>query len=77
MSLGADAFDELAHALVESAYDFDAVERGRLRAEWTEEGTEVIVTDRESDERVRYSADDLVLATSDREVGNARQPEPE
>ena len=77
MSLGTDDFDELAHALVETGYDFDAVERGSLRAAWTEDGTEVVVTDRESDERVRYSADDLVVATSNREVGNARQPEVE
>ena len=77
MSLGADAFDELAYALVESTYDFDAVERGRLRASWSDDGTGVTVVDRETGEEVRYSADDLVLATSDREVGNARQPEPE
>ena len=75
MSNGEDAFDVLAHALVQAAFDFDAVERGRLRAEWTDDDAEVVVVDRDTGESVRYSADDLVVATSDREVGNARQPE--
>ena len=75
MSIGADAYDELAHALVETSFDFDAVERGSLRAEWTEDGLEVRVTDADSGESVIYSGDDLALATSDREVENARQPE--
>lgn len=74
MSLGEDSFDELAYALVESTFDFDAVERGDHRAEWTEGGTAVEVTDRSTGETVVYTADDLVLATSDREVQNARQP---
>jgi len=75
MSIGADDFDVLAHALVESPLDFDAVERGPLRAEWTNDGREVTVTDAETGEQVVYSGDDLAVATSDREVENARQPE--
>ena len=74
MSNGEDDFDLLAHALVQAEFDFDAVERGRLRAEWTDDDAEVVVVDRDTGETVRYSADDLVVATSDREVGNARQP---
>lgn len=75
MSTGDQDFDDLAHALVETTYDFDAVERGRLRATWSEDNTEVIVLDRETDRTVRYSAEDLVLATSEKERENARQPE--
>lgn len=75
MSMGTDEFDALAHALVESTFDFDAVERGPLRAEWSAEGREVTVTNRETGESVVYSADDLALATSESEVENARQPE--
>ena len=75
MSNGEDDFDLLAHALVQAKFDFDAVERGRLRAEWTDDDAEVVVVDRDTGETVRYSGDDLVVATSDREVGNARQPE--
>jgi len=75
MSKETDDFDALAHALVSTEYEFDAVERGSLRAEWSAGNEEVTVRDRETGDEVRYSADDLVLATSDREVGNARQPE--
>jgi hypothetical protein len=75
MSIGRDEFDQLAHALVETEYDFDAVERGRLRATWTDDNRAVQVRDRETGEEVTYSADDLVLATSDQEVENAREPE--
>lgn len=75
MPLGTDDYDALAHALVETEFDFDAVERGSLRAAWTADGLEVTVTDAETGESVTYSGDDLVLATSDREVENARQPE--
>jgi len=75
MSKGTDDFDALAHALVSTEYEFDAVEQGSLRAEWSAGNEEVTVRDRETGDEVRYSADDLVLATSDREVGNARQPE--
>lgn len=74
MSLGKDPFDELAYALVESEFDFDAVERADRRAEWAADGTSVEVTDRSTGETVVYTADDLVLATSDREVQNARKP---
>jgi len=77
MAIGTNGFDALAHALVEAAFDFDAVERGNLRAEWSDEGREVTVTDRETGESVVYSGDDLALATSDREVENARQPDVE
>lgn len=75
MTLGRDAFDALAFALVESEFDFDAVERGDLRAEWTADNVAVSVTDRTTGDEVVFSADDLVLATSDREVRNAREPE--
>ena len=74
MSLGEGPADELAYALVECEFDFDAVERGNYRAEWTEDGTTVEVVDRSTGDAVTYTADDLVLATSDREVRNARQP---
>ena len=77
MSIGRDAFDQLAHALVECEFDFDAVEQGSLRATWTDENRAVTVVDQETDEEVVYSADDLVLATSDQEVENARVPETE
>ncbi|MFB6183753.1 MAG: hypothetical protein ABEI96_04290 [Haloarculaceae archaeon] len=73
MSLGDDAFDRLAHALSET--DFDAVERDGLRAEWTADGTEVTVRNLDGDEAVVYNADDLVRATSDRELSDAREPE--
>ena len=75
MSLGRDDFDALAHALVNAQFDFDAVERGSLRAEWTQDNRSVAVVDVETDEEVVYSADDLVLATSNKEVRNAREPE--
>jgi len=75
MGLGRDEFDQLAHALVETDYDFDAVERGPLRATWTDDNRAVIVRNRDTDEEVVYSADDLVLATSAQEVENAREPE--
>ena len=77
MAHGANEFDALAFALVETEYDFDTVERDGLRAHWTEDNTEVVVVDDETGEEVVYSAEDLVRATSDREVGNARQPETE
>jgi len=74
MGLGKDAYDELAHALVQT--DFDAVERGGLRAEWTADGTTVEVFEPDGDgEPVRYTGEDLVRATSDREVDHAREPE--
>ncbi|MFC6942448.1 hypothetical protein ACFQE8_21165 [Salinirubellus sp. GCM10025818] len=72
MPLGNDAFDRLAHALSET--DFDAVERDGLRAEWTTDGTEVTVRDLQEGTEVVYNADDLVIATSDRELNDAREP---
>ena len=74
MSLGKELFDKLTHSLVESQFDFDAVEQGDFRAEWTDDGTEVAVRNQRTAETVIYTADDHVLATSDREVRNARQP---
>jgi|GEM_PF-5294066 len=77
MSVGEDAFDQLAHALVAVEYDFDAVEHEGLRAEWSDDGTTVIVVDTGTDERHTYVAEDLMIATSDREVKKARhQSEP-
>lgn len=75
MSIGRDEFDQLAHALVETEYDFDAVEQGTLRATWSDDNRAVHVRDQETGETITYSADDLVLATSDQEVENAREPE--
>lgn len=75
MSRGDHPADELAYALVNAEFDFDAVERGPLRAEWTADNTAVVVADTGSGEEFHYSADDLVLATSDREVENARTPD--
>jgi len=76
MSVGEDDFDRLAHALVEVEYDFDAVEWNGLRASWDDEGNRVVVEDPETGESQAYLGDDLVIATSDREVRKARQ-EPE
>ena len=72
MPLGDDEFDRLAHALTET--EFDAIERDGLRAEWTADGTEVAVRDLEGGTEVVYNADDLVIATSDRELNDAREP---
>lgn len=72
MALGNDEFDRLAHALTET--EFDAIERDGLRAEWTADGTEVTVRELEGGTRVVYNADDLVIATSDRELNDAREP---
>lgn len=75
MSLGEDEYDTLAHALVETEFDFDAVERGQLRAEWTDDNRAVTVVDQETGDEVIYTADDIVLATSNQELRNARVPE--
>jgi hypothetical protein len=72
MALGNDEFDQLAHALTET--EFDAIERDGLRAEWTADGTEVTVRELDGGMRVVYNADDLVIATSDRELNDAREP---
>jgi hypothetical protein len=77
MSLGADPADRLAHALVETEFDLDAVERGPLRAVWSADNESVVVTNEETGEETVYLADDLVVATSDREVRNARELEQE
>lgn len=74
MAHGDDERDRLAYALAQS--DFDAVERGGVRAEWNEAGTAVEVrpVDREGRATI-YDAEDLIRAESDREVRNARMPE--
>jgi hypothetical protein len=73
MSVTDDDFDDLASDLVET--DFDAVERGGLRAEWSAAGDRVTVTQVESGESVVYNPDDLFRAASDVEVRNAREPD--
>lgn len=74
MSLGEDDFDELAYVLVNQESDLDAIERGSLRAEWSMDNESVRVSDSETGEERVYTADDLVLATSDQEVRNAMAP---
>lgn len=44
------------------------------RAEWTDDTTAVRMIDDETGEAIVYSADDLVLATSNQEVRNTRHP---
>ncbi|MGM0371214.1 MAG: hypothetical protein ACQEQJ_01765 [Halobacteriota archaeon] len=73
MVFGEDETDRLAHALVEAKFGFDAVEQGPYRAVWGPDNTFIEVTNTESGEKIRYLADDLVVATSDREVRNARK----
>lgn len=70
MPLGMTEFDRAAFALVQS--DFDAIEHDGVRAEWTDEGTHVTVTDLETGDTETYVADDLIRAASDRDVENAR-----
>ncbi|WP_435358825.1 hypothetical protein [Haloarchaeobius sp. DFWS5] len=70
MPLGESDADTIAYELSQS--DFDAVERGGLRAAWNVEGTEITVVELDGDESVTYNAEDLVRATSDQEVENAR-----
>lgn len=72
MALGDDAYDQLAHALSET--DFDAIEHEGLRAEWIDDGAAVRVTDLTGETDVIYNAEDLVRATSDRELKDARDP---
>ncbi|WP_267640540.1 hypothetical protein [Haloarchaeobius amylolyticus] len=75
MPLGETDADVLAYEL--SQTDFDAVERDGYRAAWNDEGTEVHVTELATGEVAEYNAEDLVRATSDQEVENARNtPEP-
>jgi hypothetical protein len=84
MSYGDDDADRLAYDLAHS--EFDAVERGGLRAAWSEDGTRVTVEALDGEETdatlagdasVEYNAEDLVRAESDPEVRNARNPTPE
>jgi hypothetical protein len=70
---GDDPFDRLAYELAET--DFDAVERDDLRAEWTDDGGAVTVSDLGDESEVVYNAEDLVRATSSRELSDAREPE--
>lgn len=67
---GREERDSLAYDLVQT--DFDAVERGGYRARWTRGDAAVAVEDLESRTTTVYDAEDLVRATSDREVRSAR-----
>ena len=67
---GRDDADRLAYAL--TATDFEAVEREGMRAEWSADATRVVVRDLDTGEETVYNADDLVRASSDPEVNNAR-----
>ena len=70
--MGTDETDVLAYELVQT--DFDAVERGGLRAAWTDDNTRVIVEDLDTGASQEYDGEDLVRAESDQEVENARNP---
>ena len=72
MTMGTDETDVLAYELVQT--DFDAVERGGLRAAWTDDNTRVIVEDLDTGASQEYDGEDLVRAESDQEVENARNP---
>jgi len=72
MALGVDESDELAYELAQT--DYDAVERGGLRAAWTPDDTAVVVEDLDTGETRAYDGEDLVRAASDRDVENARDP---
>jgi hypothetical protein len=74
MTLGENEADEIAYALAQT--DFDAVERDGLRAAWSGDGTVVRVSELDDGDELEYDAEDLVRATSDREVSHARN-EPE
>ncbi|WP_323675720.1 hypothetical protein [Halorubellus sp. PRR65] len=74
MPLGQTDADVLAYELAQT--DFDAIERDGLRAAWSADGTTVAVSELDGDDETEYSAEDLVRATSDREVSHARN-EPE
>jgi hypothetical protein len=69
MTLDEDA-DRLAHELTET--EFDAVERDGLRAEWTDDDARVAVRELSTGRAVTYDGEDLVRATSDQELRNAR-----
>ena len=68
MDIGGGATDRLARALVVSEADFDAVERGDLRAFWTDANQSITVVETVTGEEIVYTADDLVLTTSAREL---------
>ena len=71
MPLGDELTDKLAYELVQT--DFDAVERGDYRAAWTADDTAVRVRDVDTGDTWTYDAEDLIRATSDREVRHARR----
>lgn len=73
MSTDEAAFDELAGNLADT--DFDAVERGSLRAEWTDDGQRVAVSAMDGDDTITYNGEDLVRATSGPELRDAREPD--
>ncbi|NHN41150.1 hypothetical protein G9C85_05805 [Halorubellus sp. JP-L1] len=74
MTLGKTDADVLAYELART--DFDAVERKGLRAAWSADGTTVTVSELDGSDDFEYDGEDLVRATSDREVSHARN-EPE
>jgi hypothetical protein len=74
MTLGETKADALAYELAQT--DFDAIERDGLRAAWSADGTTVTVSELDGDDELAYDAEDLVRATSDRELSHARN-EPE
>jgi hypothetical protein len=70
MATGDDDPDRLAHDLTETT--FDAVERDGLRAEWSDDDTHVVVENLATGESVTYDGEDLIRATSEQELRNAR-----
>jgi hypothetical protein len=72
MSLGKDEFDQLAYALARS--DEDVLEQEGFRAEWTESSAVIRVTNRSTGTSIDYDAEDVVRATSEIELQNARLP---
>lgn len=74
MTLGETEADAIAYELAQT--EFDAVERDGLRAAWSLDGTVVTVSELDDGDEMEYDAEDLIRATSDREVSHARN-EPE
>lgn len=72
MSTVDDEADALALDLSDTT--FDAVERDGLRAEWVDEGRQIVVESLDGERTIRYDAEDLVRATSATEARNARVP---
>lgn len=70
MTLGETDADLLAYELAQT--DFDAVERDGLRAAWSADSRSVTVSELDGSDAFEYDGEDLVRATSDREVSNAR-----